>query len=47
MNDDQVAALPETFVIDPEGRIALKIRGIVEDPAQLTTAIDQVRGGPA
>lgn len=47
MNDYQVAALPETFVIDPEGRIALKIRGIVEDPAQLTTAIDQVRGGPA
>ncbi len=47
MNAYQVPALPETFVIDPEGRIALKIRGIVQEEAQLTTAIDQVRRGPA
>ena len=42
-NDYQVSALPESFVVDPEGRIALKIRGIVREPEQLTTAIDQVR----
>lgn len=42
MNDYQVPALPESFVIDPQGRIALKVRGAVEDPGQLTTAIDQV-----
>lgn len=47
MNAYQVPALPETFVIDPDGRIALKVRGIVQEPAQLTTAVDQVRaGGP-
>lgn len=47
MNAYQVPALPETFVIDPEGRVALKIRGIIQEEAQLTTAIDQVRRGAA
>ncbi len=42
-NAYQVPALPETFVIDPDGRIALKIRGVVVQPEQLTTAVDQVR----
>ena len=42
-NDYQVPALPETFVIDPEGRIALKVTGQIRDPAQLTNAIEQVR----
>lgn len=40
--DYQLTGLPETFVIDPEGRIALKVVGEVTDPAQLTTAIDQL-----
>ena len=39
----QVPALPETFVIDPQGRIALKISGPVQQPEQLTTAIDQLQ----
>ena len=43
--DYQLTGLPETFVIDPQGRIALKVVGEVTDPAQLTTAIDQLRGG--
>ena len=41
-NAYQVPALPETFVIDPEGRIALKVIGQVTAPAQLTNAIDQI-----
>ena len=36
-------ALPESFVIDQEGRIALKIAGAVTDPEQLTTPIDQIQ----
>lgn len=40
----QVPALPETFVIDPQGRIALKIAGAVTDPRQLTTPIAQIQG---
>ena len=40
----QVPALPETFVIDPEGRIALKIAGAVTDPQQLTQPISQIQG---
>jgi cytochrome c biogenesis protein CcmG/thiol:disulfide interchange protein DsbE len=40
--DYQLTGLPESFVIDPEGRIALKVVGEVTDPAQLTTAIDQL-----
>lgn len=40
----QVPALPETFVIDPEGRIALKIAGAVTDPQQLTQPIAQIQG---
>jgi hypothetical protein len=40
--DYQLTGLPETFVIDPQGRIALKVVGEVTDPAQLTTAIDQL-----
>ncbi|MGD9570865.1 MAG: TlpA disulfide reductase family protein [Thermoleophilia bacterium] len=43
--DYQVAALPETFIVDPEGRIALKVTGIIQDERQLTNAIDQVRTG--
>ncbi len=43
----QVAALPETFIIDPEGRIALKVTGIVQEEEQLTNAVEQVRTGPA
>jgi cytochrome c biogenesis protein CcmG, thiol:disulfide interchange protein DsbE len=39
----QVAAMPETFVVDPQGRIALKIPGQVTRPEQLTNAIDQLR----
>jgi cytochrome c biogenesis protein CcmG, thiol:disulfide interchange protein DsbE len=40
--DYQLTGLPETFVIDPEGRIALKVVGEVTDPVQLTNAIDQL-----
>lgn len=40
--DYQATGVPETFVIDPEGRIALKVVGEITDPAQLTTAIDQL-----
>lgn len=42
-NAFQVPALPETFVIDQQGRIALKVAGQVTDPRQLTNAIDQLR----
>jgi len=42
-NAYEVPALPETFVIDPEGRIALKVAGQLTDPAQLTNAIEQLR----
>jgi cytochrome c biogenesis protein CcmG/thiol:disulfide interchange protein DsbE len=38
----EITGLPETFVIDPQGRIALKVIGQVTDPAQLTTAIEQL-----
>jgi cytochrome c biogenesis protein CcmG/thiol:disulfide interchange protein DsbE len=40
--DYEITGLPETFVIDPDGRIALKVIGEIEDPAQLTTAIGQL-----
>jgi peroxiredoxin len=39
----QVAAMPETLVVDPQGRIALKIPGQVTRPEQLTNAVDQLR----
>jgi cytochrome c biogenesis protein CcmG/thiol:disulfide interchange protein DsbE len=39
----QVPALPESFIIDQEGRIALKIAGAVTDPKQLTTPIAQIQ----
>ena len=39
----QVAALPETFIIDPQGRIALKVAGQVQSAEQLTNAIEQLR----
>lgn len=42
-NAYQVPALPETFVIDQEGRIALKVAGQLTDPAQVTNAIEQLR----
>jgi cytochrome c biogenesis protein CcmG/thiol:disulfide interchange protein DsbE len=40
--DYEITGLPETFVIDAEGRIALKVIGQVTDPVQLTTAIEQL-----
>lgn len=43
MHAYQVPALPETFVIDGDGRVALKVSGQLEDPAQVTTAIEQLR----
>lgn len=43
----EVGSLPETFVIDPDGRIALKHIGQLTDPAQLTTAIDQLLDTPS
>jgi cytochrome c biogenesis protein CcmG, thiol:disulfide interchange protein DsbE len=42
-NAYQVPALPETFVIDQKGRIALKVAGQLTDPAQVTNAIEQLR----
>jgi cytochrome c biogenesis protein CcmG/thiol:disulfide interchange protein DsbE len=39
----EVGGLPETFVVDQEGRIALKLIGQVTRSEQLTTAIDQLR----
>ncbi len=39
----QVPALPETFVVDAQGRIALHVAGQLTDPRQLTTAIEQLR----
>jgi cytochrome c biogenesis protein CcmG/thiol:disulfide interchange protein DsbE len=39
----QVPALPETFVIDQEGRIALKVAGQLTRADQLTNAIEQLR----
>ncbi len=39
----EVPRLPETFIIDRQGRIALKIAGQLTDTAQLTTAIEQLR----
>jgi len=38
----EVTGVPETFVLDDDGRIALHFRGPVTDPAQVTTALDQV-----
>lgn len=38
----EVGNLPETFVVDPDGRIALKHIGQLTHPAQLTTAIEQI-----
>jgi hypothetical protein len=38
-----VPALPETFVIDQEGRIALKVAGQLTEAGQLTNAIEQLR----
>ena len=39
----QVPALPETFIIDPQGRIALKIAGQIQTTQDLTNAIEQLR----
>lgn len=39
----EVPALPETFVIDQKGMVALKVAGQLTQPAQLTTAIEQLR----
>jgi cytochrome c biogenesis protein CcmG/thiol:disulfide interchange protein DsbE len=40
--DYELTGLPETFVIDPRGRIALKLVGEITDAAQITTAVDQL-----
>jgi cytochrome c biogenesis protein CcmG/thiol:disulfide interchange protein DsbE len=40
----QVPALPETFVIDQKGRIALKVAGQLTQTDQLTNAIEQLKG---
>jgi thiol-disulfide isomerase/thioredoxin len=42
MRDFEVPALPESFVVDPSGRIALHVIGQVVDPEQITTAVDQL-----
>ena len=42
-NRYEVPALPETFVIDPERRIALKVTGQLTQAEQLTNAIEQLR----
>jgi cytochrome c biogenesis protein CcmG/thiol:disulfide interchange protein DsbE len=39
----QVREIPESFVIDRQGRIALKIAGPVLDERQLTNAIEQLK----
>jgi cytochrome c biogenesis protein CcmG/thiol:disulfide interchange protein DsbE len=46
MHAYQVPALPETFVIDQKGRIALKVAGQLTETAQLTNAIEQLRTQP-
>jgi len=38
----ELTGLPETFVIDPEGRIAMHKIGEVTEPEELTTAVEQV-----
>jgi cytochrome c biogenesis protein CcmG/thiol:disulfide interchange protein DsbE len=38
----ELTGLPETFVIDPQGRIALRKIGEVTDPEEITTAVDQL-----
>ena len=43
----EVGSLPETFVIDADGRIALKHVGQLTDPAQLTNGIDQLLKTPS
>jgi cytochrome c biogenesis protein CcmG, thiol:disulfide interchange protein DsbE len=43
----QVGQLPETFIIDADGRIALKHIGQLTSPAQLTTPIEQLLGEDA
>lgn len=39
----EVPALPETFVIDRQGRVALKVAGQLTETAQLTNAIGQLQ----
>jgi cytochrome c biogenesis protein CcmG, thiol:disulfide interchange protein DsbE len=43
MHSYEVPALPETFVIDEKGLIALKVAGQLTETAQLTNAIEQLR----
>ena len=43
----EVPALPETFVIDRQGRVALKVAGQLTETAQLTNAIEQLRNEPS
>jgi cytochrome c biogenesis protein CcmG/thiol:disulfide interchange protein DsbE len=40
--DYQLTGLPETFVIDPEGRIALRKIGEIREPEEITTAVEQL-----
>ena len=43
MHSYEVPALPETFVVDDKGLIALKVAGQLTETAQLTNAIEQLR----
>lgn len=38
----ETTGVPETFVIDEQGRIALRFRGPLSEEAQVTTALDQL-----
>lgn len=43
-NAYEVRGLPETFVIDETGRIAVKITGVISDPRQITVGVEQILG---
>jgi len=40
--DYEITGVPETFIVDAQGRIALKVIGELTEPAQLTTALGQL-----
>lgn len=41
-DDYQLTGVPETLLVDADGRIALRIIGQVTDPEQITNALEQV-----
>lgn len=43
----ETTGVPETFIIDRDGRIALKLQGEVTRPEELTVAIEQLLKEPA